>query len=80
MHIDHLPVPSTATNSRSHDHQCISVHEVSYTSLVLRAMSWLCDKIEFQGERQEWEEEREQQSERRVSEHDALDRLSCREG
>ncbi len=49
MHVHHLSIPSIPTDSRCNDHQCVFIHEISYTSLVLRAVAGLCDDVEFEG-------------------------------
>ena len=49
MHIDHLSVPSAATDNRSDYNERVFRHKVSYTSLVLRAVARVCREFESQG-------------------------------
>ncbi len=59
MHINHLPIPSAPAHNRRDNDESIFRDEIPYTSLVLRAVTRLCEKFEFQcvGEGQEEEED-----------------------
>ena len=48
MHIDNLPIPSTAIQDRRDNDQGVFVDEISYASLI-PAVGWLGNEVEFQG-------------------------------
>lgn len=48
VHVDHLPIASTAADDGSDDDQGISVDKIPHAPLVLTAVTCLGHQIEFQ--------------------------------